>query len=664
VTAVGSGRPDHDRIARLIVDSALDFAIITIGRDGLVTSWSTGAETVFGWSEANLIGRSGTIIFTDEDRAAGSPENEMQRSLVDGRAVDERWHVKKDGSRFWGSGLMMPLLSKEGRHEGFLKMVRDRTTEREAERRYQLLTDVLPGFVFVCDTDGHNVQVNGRYRDYTGRAEHQLLGDKWLDVIHPDDRLRARDIWQQAVATGENYEGDYRFRDAHGDYRSFACRGVPERDEQGRILRWLGTCVDAEKSTQTQAALEGLARDLEHAATDAKANLGVEREARSIAEDALRQSQKMEAIGQLTGGVAHDFNNLLTVIRGSVDILRRPDLPEEKRARYIDAIAETADRAAQLTAQLLAFARRQPLQPQVFDAAERMTGLMEVLRTIAGSRIAIERADRCAPCFVRADPVQFDSALVNMAVNARDAMADGGRLTLTIREADSIPPRRNHEETSGHFLVVDVADTGAGIPSETLSRIFEPFFTTKEVGRGTGLGLSQVFGFAKQSHGEVLVESEVNAGTTFSLYLPRAEELVSPPEQPLSDVRERSTNTGCILVVEDNSMVGDFAARLLEDLGYDSIWAGSAVDALKLLEESPDRFDLVFTDVVMPGMSGLELAAEIEKRELRLPVVLTSGYSHVLAEEGSNGLELLQKPYTADGLSRLLQKILGTRLKD
>jgi signal transduction histidine kinase len=269
------------------------------------------------------------------------------------------------------------------------------------------------------------------------------------------------------------------------------------------------------------------------------------------AESQIRQMQKLEAIGQLTGGVAHDFNNLLTVIRSSAELLRRPSLPEDKRTRYLDAIANTADRAAKLTAQLLAFARRQALKPVTFDVGNQLNGIAEMLRTVLGSRIHLSVRPCSSACFVEADPSQFETALVNMAVNARDAMGGEGELVIRVCEVSSPPALRGQADLEGQFVAVEVIDTGVGISAELLDRIFQPFFTTKEIGKGTGLGLSQVFGFAKQSGGDVEVFSTVGKGTTFTLYLPQVE---TPPALDRQDAGEISSAThGSVLIVEDNA---------------------------------------------------------------------------------------------------------------
>lgn len=376
-------------------------------------------------------------------------------------------------------------------------------------------------------------------------------------------------------------------------------------------------------------------------------------------EEALRQSQKVEAIGRLTGGVAHDFNNLLTVIRSSADFLRRPDLPEDRRMRYVDAIIHTADRAAGLTKQLLAFARRQPLAPEVFDVGESMVAVEQLLRPLLGSRVTLHHEYCDPPCAIRADRSQFETCLVNLAVNARDAMNGEGHLTLKAETLDSLPPVRGHLGAEGPFVSISVSDTGAGIGADIIDQIFEPFFTTKDPGAGTGLGLSQVMGFAKQSGGEVDVRSRDGKGSTFTLYLPQ--HVDAPPTRGAGvQPGPRFERTDArVLVVEDNGVVGQFATETLRELGYRTTWAPNASAALTILAEDRERFDLVFSDVVMPGMNGLELAREIRRLYPTLPVVLTTGYSQALAQEGTDGFELVQKPYSVDALGPALQRTIA-----
>ncbi|MGE7418897.1 ATP-binding protein, partial [Methylobacterium tarhaniae] len=361
----------------------------------------------------------------------------------------------------------------------------------------------------------------------------------------------------------------------------------------------------------------------------------------------------------LTGGVAHDFNNLLTIIRSSVDFLRRPELPEARKRRYLDAVSDTVDRAAKLTGQLLAFARRQALLPAVFDVGEKVRGVADMIDTVTGARVRVVVSVPDAPCFVRADVSQFETALINMAVNARDAMEGEGTLTLSLTCGAAMPPIRGHAGSQNAFAAISLTDTGPGVPSDLIGRIFEPFFTTKEVGRGTGLGLSQVFGFAKQSGGDVDVTSRPG-GATFTLYLPEAPAAAVHGDGASADPSASPIGAGeSVLVVEDNIEVGRFCTQILHDLGYRTTWATNAEEALDRLGADGAGFDVVFSDVVMPGMGGLALAHELRRRLPRLPVVLASGYSHVLAQDDAHGFELLHKPYSAEQLGLILRRVTG-----
>ncbi|OKO72240.1 histidine kinase [Bradyrhizobium sp. NAS80.1] len=396
-------------------------------------------------------------------------------------------------------------------------------------------------------------------------------------------------------------------------------------------------------------------------------HLQAEAAKRREAEEALKHSQRLEALGQLTGGVAHDFNNLLTVIRASVDLLNRPQLTEERRQRYMTAIADAVARAAKLTSQLLAFARRQTLNPEVFDVGERMRSLHDMLATLLGPAIEIAMQLPAEACLVNADAGQFETALINMATNARDAMQGRGRITFKIEAATTVPNTLAHVSGShglagNHgFVSVAVSDTGIGIPAARLGRIFEPFFTTKQVGHGTGLGLSQVFGFARQSGGEVTVTSEVGHGSTFSLYLPRVPTDLLPQRQAPHTAPAAAGNGTSVLLVDDNIELANFAADGLTELGYSITLVDNASDALAELAVDAHRFDVVFSDVVMPGMTGLDLAQAIRDRGIDVPVVLTSGYSEALSQDGVAGFDLVQKPYSIEELSRVLHRAARLR---
>lgn len=394
-------------------------------------------------------------------------------------------------------------------------------------------------------------------------------------------------------------------------------------------------------------------------------HLQAEAAKRREVEEALKHSQRLEALGQLTGGVAHDFNNLLTVIRASVDLLNRPQLTEERRQRYITAIADSVARAARLTSQLLAFARRQTLKPEVFDVGVRMQLLHDMLATLLGPAIEIVVQLPSEPCLVNADASQLETALINMATNARDAMQGKGRIVFRVEATATVPdaptPPAGVSAANHGFVRVTVSDTGIGIPAARLGRIFEPFFTTKQAGHGTGLGLSQVFGFARQSGGEVTVTSEVGQGSTFSLYLPRVPPDLLPQRQAPNTAPAVAGSGMSVLVVEDNIELANFAADGLTELGYSITLVDNAADALAELVVDADRFDVVFSDVVMPGMTGLDLARAIRDRGIEVPVVLTTGYSQALSQEGAAGFDLVQKPYSIEELSGILHRAARLR---
>ena len=504
---------------------------------------------------------------------------------------------------------------------------RSRTAElasRTAER--DRMWETSPDLMLVIDFEGVFRRVNPAWTAVLGYAADELVGHHVHEFVLPGDHQETTDAYVEAAEGGmPRLVNKYRHKD--GSIRIISWRAAPAGD----LTYATGRDINDER---------------------------LQAEALEEAHEALRQSQKMEAVGQLTGGVAHDFNNLLTILRSSVDLLRRPDLNEKRKERYLNAMSDTVERAAKLTGQLLAFARRQALKPEVFDVAEKLRGTSYMLDTVTGTRIKVGIEVPEQPCFVRADVSQFETALVNMAVNARDAMEFEGHLTLRVQCGKSLPAIRGHAASDANFTLVSVIDDGCDIPPERLHQIFEPFFTTKEVGKGTGLGLSQVFGFAKQSGGDVDVESRVGTGTTFHLYLPEAKAPSSPvadEAQEQSDVPQGSGQ--CVLVVENNIEVGRFCTQILQDLGYVTAWAVNAEEALEMLGSDGAGFDVVFSDVVMPGMGGMALGETLRETMPDMPVILASGYSHILAREDDHGFELLHKPYSAEQLARVVQRV-------
>ena len=519
-------------------------------------------------------------------------------------------------------------------------------TLENADRPYRVLIEEIQEGALTLSVDGVVLYCNQRLATMLNVPQERLIGQSLARFVQAADRnvlavlLRGA---RHAATRGElmlNTEGgpalpvNLSLSELHRDEGTpLLCGVLTDLSEQKQHLREV---------------------------SDANARLEAESFERERVEEVLRQSQKMEAIGQLTGGVAHDFNNLLTIIRSSTELLQRPNLAEDRRKRYIDAISDTVDRASKLTGQLLAFARRQALKPEVFDVGGRLRIVNDMLTTIVGSRIQIERVVPHEACFIEADVSQFEITLVNLAVNARDAMNGEGSLELSVRRAAN-PLASKQSGSADAFIAVAMRDTGIGIAEDKLARIFEPFFTTKAIGKGTGLGLSQVFGFAKQSGGHVTVESEVGRGTTFTLYLPRAEATAATATASLDAPTGGDGEGRRVLVVEDNVDVGTFSTQLLQDLGYETTWAAGAEEALTILDERAREFDAVFSDVVMPGMNGLDLGREIRRLYPSLPVILTSGYSDVLADDSRHGFELLQKPYAIENVSQILRKVTGAK---
>jgi signal transduction histidine kinase len=370
-------------------------------------------------------------------------------------------------------------------------------------------------------------------------------------------------------------------------------------------------------------------------------------EERAKAEDQLRQSQKMQALGQLTGGIAHDFNNLLTVIQGSADMLCKPELPESKRVRFAKAIVQASNNAASLTSQLLSFARRQPLKPEQVDLNSLIVEMEDLIDRTIGERIELSLHLRASGCTVEVDKAQLQSAILNVASNAAHAMPDGGSLTVRTRKVD---------ENGRSMIALEIADTGRGMDPDILDRAFEPFFTTKGTGKGTGLGLSQVYGFVTQSGGEAAIESRPGQGTVVTLMLPCVRSTHEDASAEHSATSAAELPTSSILVVEDNADVAAFAEALLTELGHKVTRASSGEEALDLARTRD--FDIVFSDVVMPGMGGLKLAEILAKEKPELPVVLATGYSQQVAETGTGGRPVILKPYRLGTLSEALSQAI------
>lgn len=428
-----------------------------------------------------------------------------------------------DGSVRWVVAEGRPVLTPNGtplRFPGISFDITQRknaeTALRESEERFRAITNSIDQMIWSTKPDGFHDFYNSRWYEFTGVPYGSTDGEAWNDLFHPDDQERAWATWRHCLATGEPYHIEYRLKHHSGQYRWVLGRAQAVHDDNGTITRWYGSCTDIQEIVDAREVLAKSRGDLEREIADRTAKL-METEAH------LRHAQKMEAIGHLTGGIAHDFNNMLAVILGAITMLeRRAARGETDLTRYIEAAKDGANRAASLTHRLLAFSRRQSLEPVVLDANRLVQGMKDLLEHALGQAIDVEIRMQTGLWTIRADASQLENALLNLAVNGRDAMPDGGKLTIETANANiSKEYATENAITAGQYVVLTVTDNGIGMDEDTVAKAFDPFFTTKDVGKGSGLGLSQIFGFVRQSNGHVKIYSRLGSGTTVKIYLPR-----------------------------------------------------------------------------------------------------------------------------------------------
>jgi PAS domain S-box-containing protein len=608
---------------RLLIGSVTDYAIYMLDTDGRVATWNPGAERFKGYTAQEIIGHHYSRFFTPEDAAADLPKRALQIAAREGRYEAEGWRIRKDGSRFWANAVLDPIRDDTGKLLGFAKVTRDVTDRRdrdqalfESEQRFRMLVQGVRDYaIYMLDRDGRVTNWNAGAQAIKGYSADEIVGQHFSRFYTEDDRYNGepQKALQTALVEGKYEREAWRVRK---DGTLFWAHVLidPIYDDKGEHIGFAKVTRDI---TQKKLDQEELERTRE----------------------ALAQAQKLQALGELTGGIAHDFNNLMTVIAGASDfLLKNRDLPEEKKIRYLEAIVETSDRATSLTNHLLAFGRRQAITPVVIDLAVHLDAFAEMIGRMLGSMYKVTLDIQSESPLVEADAAQLETALLNAAVNARDAMEMGGELTLLVNDC---------QFEGADAVSITVRDNGPGIPPDVLKRVFEPFFTTKEIGKGTGLGLSQIHGFAAQAGGAAEISSEVGVGTDVRIILPRSDK----PVETDAPGEERATlPKGLkVLLVEDNAQVRDFAAELLRDLDCQVIACDNGDDALE--EALKGKFDLVFSDVVMPGLSGLQLAERLETERPDLPVLLATGYSDELLGDRSRHLSIVAKPYGVTALA-------------
>nr|WP_298100424.1 PAS domain-containing protein [uncultured Shinella sp.] len=584
--------------------------------------------------------------------------------LKDGGILSQEYRlVQPDGGYRWVTAEGRPTLAPDGtplRFPGVSFDITERKNAeaalRDSEERLRAITNSIDQMIWSTTPDGYHDYYNQRWYDFTGVPWGSTDGEGWAGMFHPQDQDRAWSVWRHSLDTGDPYHIEYRLRHRSGKYRWVLGRAQAVRNEDGAITRWFGSCTDIQEIVDAREVLARSREDLEQEVRERTDRL-------MEAEAQLRQAQKMEAVGQLTGGVAHDFNNMLAVILGAMNLLeRRLARGETDLGRYIEAAKDGANRAAALTQRLLAFSRRQPLQPKVIEPNRMVAGMSELMMRTLGEQVKVETVLAAGLWLINADVSQLENAILNLAVNGRDAMPNGGRLTVeTANTFIAEDYAQEHSMVVGQYMMIAVTDTGTGMSKDTLAKAFDPFFTTKEFGKGSGLGLSQVFGFVRQSGGHVKIYSELGHGTTVKLYLPRHYgEAEANEKSSASGELARGMRGELVLVVEDDERVRRFSVEALRELGYEVVAASNGAAAIALLEAGM-KPALLFTDVVMPEMTGRELAVLALEKVAGLRVLYTTGYTrNAVVHNGvlDPGTHLLQKPFSLEQLAQKVRYVI------
>ena len=634
----GASLSEEDRY-RLLVEAVSDYAIYMLDPTGIVTSWNPGAERFKGYKASEIIGQHFSRFYTDEDRATELPRRALETARREGKFENEGWRVRKDGTRFWAYVVIDPIYLPSGELIGFAKITRDLTERRAAEEslrrseeQFRLLVQGVTDYaIYFLTPEGHVSSWNQGAQRIKGYSPDEILGEHFSRFYTEEDR--AAGLPQIALDTvrreGRFEREGWRVRkDGTRFYANVVIDAI--RDDEGKLIGFAKITRDITERRETQQNLDRT-------------------------REALAQSQKMEAIGQLTGGIAHDFNNLLMAVLGSLELMRKRLPNDPKLKGLLENAVKGAQRGSSLTKRMLAFARTQDLKRTAIDLPGLVRDMTELLQGSLGSLVSIETRFPLTMRPVYADANQLEMVLLNLAVNARDAMSSGGQIVIAAREETV---REDAFLKPGSYICLTVRDDGVGMDEDTLKRATEPFFTTKEPGKGTGLGLSMVHGIVGQTGGRLVLKSRKGEGTTAEIWLPVAGSQVHAAEEDVPASGQDVQNNLVVLTVDDDALILTNTVAMLEDLGHRPIAAPSAIIALEILKERAD-VDLVITDHIMPKMTGLQLTQEVQRQWPGLPVILATGYAELATDEGRN-LPKLAKPFTQDELASLVAKAAET----
>jgi PAS domain S-box-containing protein len=628
---------------RLLVEAVTDYAIYMLDASGIVTTWNPGAQRFKGYAANEIIGQHFSRFYTEDDRKTGLPSRALETAEREGKFEAEGWRVRKDGSRFWAYVVIDPIRDRSGQIIGFAKITRDLTERKAAEQvlhrseeQFRLLVQGVSDYaIYLLDLEGNITSWNLGAQRIKGYFANEIIGQHFSRFYTDEDR--AAGLPQLALETVRN----------HGRFEKEAWR---VRKDGSRF--WAHVIIDPIRDDQGNAI--GYAKITRDISERRKA----EEELQKAREFSL-QAQKLEAIGQLTGGIAHDFNNLLMAVLGSLELLRKRLSDDPKSIALLENAAQGAQRGTTLTKRMLAFARNYEMKKEAIDIPTLVHGMKELVERSMGPSFNMEIRFPLSLNAVEADANQLELALLNLSLNARDAMADGGDIILAARE-ENISAGHRSGLKAGRYIRLSVTDTGEGMDQETLLKATEPFFTTKGVGKGTGLGLSMVHGFAEQSGGRFILHSQKGAGTTAELLLPIAKASAKPipaiPAPPAKALRPLT-----ILAVDDDALVLMNTVHMLEDLGHTVFEAYSGYEALEILKRE-DGIDLVVTDQAMPKMTGTELAKIIKREWPDIPVLLATGYADRVRGDDI-GLPKLTKPYMQRELAEAIVRMNPPRRK-